>query len=220
MTTFFGFDNRRLLPPFFPVGRNSDGFFGVMVPRTIEGSRVAFLPTVLLHAPQEPRAFAGDEAWTEPERLRIADILIASILAHHPDPRAADPGEKLRRLGSYLRELASLETEGFEAFVRGAQQMRNLTFTVLLETRLAEHGARPLYWAEDVRKTIEFLRRAAAGKDYVVPRDLLDARDVDASRLLTRELVAKFGELLEAWPALVEATRQLRARGCRVSVPV
>ena len=220
MTTFFGFDNRRVLPPFFPVGRNSDGFFGVLVPRTIEGSRVAFVPSVLLHAPQEPRAFAGDEAWTEPERLRIADIFIASILAHHPDARATDAGEKLRRLGSYLRELASLETEGFEAFVRGAQQMRNLTFTVLLETRLAEHGARPLYWAEDVRKTIEFIRRAAAGKDYVVPRDLLDAGDVDATRLLTRELVAKFGELLEAWPVLVEATRQLRARGCRVSVPV
>lgn len=220
MTTFFGFDNRLLLPPFFPVARNSDGLFGVMVRRAIEGSHIAFLPPALLHAPRESRGFAGDEAWTEPERIRMADVLIASILAVHPGPPAAGPGDRLRRLGAYLRELASLETRGFEAFVRGAQQMRNLTFTALLETRLGEHGGRPAYWAEDVRKTIEYLRRAAAGKDYVVPRDLGDALDVDAARLLTRELVEKFGELLEAWPVLVEAARQLRARGCRVSDPV
>jgi FMN phosphatase YigB (HAD superfamily) len=50
-----------------------------------------------------------------------------------------------------------------------------------------------------------------------VPHDLGDALDVDAARLLSRDLMAKFGELLEAWPALVEATRQLRARGYRVS---
>jgi len=217
MTTFFGFDNRLLLPPFFPVARNSDGVFGVMVQRAIEGSHIAFLPTALLHAPRESRAFAGDEAWTEPTRVRMADILIASILALHPGAPATAHGEKLRRLGAYLRELASLETAGFEAFVRGAQQMRNLTFTTLLETRLSEHGSRPGYWAEDVRKTIGFQRRAAAGKDYVVPHDLGDALDVDAARLLSRDLVAKFGELLEAWPALVEATRQLRARGYRVS---
>ena len=191
-----------------------------MVQRAIEGSHMAFLPPALLHAPREARGFAGDEAWTEPERVRMADVLIASILAFHPGPPAAGHGETLRRLGAYLRELASLETEGFEAFVRGAQQMRNLTFTALLETRLGEHSGRPGYWAEDVRKTIEYLRLAAAGKDYVVPRDLGDALDVDAARLLTRELVAKYGELLEAWPALVEATRQLRARGCRVSDPV
>ena len=220
MTTFFGFDNRLLLPPFFPVARNSDGVFGVMVQRAIEGSHIAFLPSVLLHAPQESRGFAGNEAWTEPERIRMADVLIASILPYRPGPLAGGPGENLRRLGTYLRELASLEAGAFEAFVRGAQQMRNLTFTALLETRLREHGARPGDWADDVRKTIEFLRLAAAGKDYVVPRDLGDALDVDAARLLTQELVAKYGELLEAWPALVEATRQLRTRGCRVSDPV
>ena len=31
MTTFLGFDNRSLLPPFFPVQRNSDGVFGLLL---------------------------------------------------------------------------------------------------------------------------------------------------------------------------------------------
>jgi hypothetical protein len=223
MTTFFGFDNRLLLPPFFPVARNSDGIFGLMLQRTIDGSHVAFLPWVLLHAPPEPRAFEGDEAWTGPERVRMADILIASILVHDSGETGHVPGghgTRLRRLGKYFRELAALKTEEFEAFMGSAQQLRNLTLAALLETRLSEYGASPSFWADDARKTIDLLRRSAARKDYMVPRDVGNARDVDGARRLTQELVAKFGTLLEAWPTLVESTKRLRAKGCRVSEPV
>ena len=44
--------------------------------------------------------------------------------------------------------------------------------------------------------------------------------DYFKARRLTQELVAKFGELLEAWPTLVEATKRLRAAGRRLSDPV
>jgi hypothetical protein len=217
MTTFFGFDNRQLLPPFFPVARNSDGLFGVMVQRSIEGSHVAFLPLVLLHEPPEPRAFTGHEAWTEPARVRMADILIASILVRDASLATASRGVRLHQLGTYLRSVASLRIEDFEAFVRSAQQLRNLTFTALLETRLGEHAASPAFWADDVRKTIEWLRQAATRSDYIVPRDLGAVGDLDSDRRLAQELVARFGELLEDWPTLVEATARLRLAGVRVS---
>jgi hypothetical protein len=220
MTTFFGFDNRLLLPPFFPVERNADGLFGLMVQRSIEGSHVAFLPQVLLHAPLEPRAFVGDEAWTEAARVRMADILIGSTLVHDVAPATGGHGTRLRRLGTYLRELASLKSEDFEAFVGGAQQMRNLTFIALLESRLNEHHAAPAFWADDVRRTIDVLRRTATRPDYIVPRDVGIAGDVDSARHLAQELVGRFGELVDAWPTLVEATTRLRAKGCRLSEPV
>jgi hypothetical protein len=175
---------------------------------------------VLLHAPPEPRGFAGDEAWTEPERIRIADVLIASILVHDAGPLTAGAGARLQRLGRYLRELASLKTADFEAFVRSAQQSRNLTFTALLETRLSEHSGHPAFWADDVRKAIDLLRRTATGKDYIVPRDLGNVHSLGDVRRVTQELVAKFGELLEAWPILVEATKRLRSAGHRLSIPV
>ena len=47
MTTFFGFDNRLALPPFFPVQRNADGIFGLVLQKCVEGSHVAFLPSFL-----------------------------------------------------------------------------------------------------------------------------------------------------------------------------
>ena len=220
MTTFFGFDNRRLLPPFFPVARNSDGIFGLTVQRSIEGSHVAFLPSALLHAPPEPRRFAGDEAWTEPKRVRMADVLIAATLVHDVAPAAGGPSARLHRLGQYLRELASLKSEDFEAFLRSAQQLRTMAFTALLETRLREHSDGPAFWADDVRQAIAFLRGTATRNDYIVPRDLGNAGDEEDTRRLTQQLVAKFGQLLETWPALVEAASRLRAKGCRVSVPV
>ena len=38
MTTCYGFDNRFMLPPFFPVQRNSDGIFGLgMLHRCVGG---------------------------------------------------------------------------------------------------------------------------------------------------------------------------------------
>ena len=219
MTTFFGFDNRLLLPPFFPVERNSDGIFGLMVHRSVTGSHVAFMPWLLLHAPSEPRAFDGDEAWTEAEGVKIADILIACITSHagSADVSAA---ARFQSLGKYLGDLASLRLDDFEAFVTAAQQLRNLAATTLLETRLREHRASPAFWADDVRRTIDALRGTVTKRDYIVPRELRNADDAKSARRITPQLVAKFGGLLEAWPALVEAARRLRMKGCRVSEPL
>ena len=219
MTPFFGFDNRLLLPPFFPVERNSDGIFGLMVHRYVKGSHVAFMPWLLLHAPPDPRAFDGDEAWTEAEGVKMADILIACIVSH---AGSADAGgaARFQHLGRYLRDLASLTIDDFEAFVNAAQQLRNLAATTLLETRLREHRASPAFWADDVRRTIDALRKTVTKSDYIVPRELRNADDVNSARRLTPQLVSKFGGLLEAWPALVEAARRLRTNGCRVSAPL
>ena len=219
MTTFFGFDNRQLLPPFFPVARNSDGIFGLTVQRSIEGSHIAFLPSALLHAPQEPRSFAGNEAWTEPERIRMADLLLAAILVHNVAP-SGSPSARVHRLGAYLRELASLKREDFESFLRTAQQARTLAFIALLETRLRQHRDGPAFWTDDVRRAIDHLQRTSTRNDYIFPRDLGNAGGEDDTRRLAQQLVAKFGELLEAWPALLEATARLHAKDCRVSVPV
>jgi hypothetical protein len=127
---------------------------------------------------------------------------------------------RLARLGSFLADLASLETEDFARVAGAAQQLRTLAATALLEQRLREHAAAPGFWADDVRKTIETLRATAASADYIVPRDLCEGRDRPRALELARELIMKYGELLDAWPVLVESARRLRARDCRVSEPV
>ena len=57
-------------------------------------------------------------------------------------------------------------------------------------------------------------------EDYAVPRDLRAGRTVDDARILTRRLVLRFGQLLEAWPEVVDAAKRLRANGRRLVSPV
>ena len=215
MSTCFGFDNRLLLPPFFPVQRNADGIFGLVRQKCLEGSRVAFLPSVVLHEPVAPRLFAPDEIWTEAGSVRMADIVIACVLAHDRGSAPLTDAMRLIRLGQYLQQLGALKLSDFEAYVRSLQQYRVTAFITVLQSHLQMYGALPRFWADDVTRMIEVLSKATSAADYVVPRDLTLGRDVEEVRELSQELVTKFGELLEAWPALVAAAGRLRANGCR-----
>jgi hypothetical protein len=210
MTTFLGLDNRDLLPPFFPVQRNSDGIFGLTLSKCVDSSRVAFLPWILLHLPEPPRAFAPDEMWADAANVRMADIVIASIMDHQNltgDATVADLGEHLRWLGS-------LNYPEFEARIRAQQQIRNFTFLMALHAQLHTYGPSPTYWADDVGRMIELISRASSAEDHLVPRDLRHGRDTGAARLLSQELVAKYGEVLVAWPAMVAAAKRIRDNGC------
>ena len=217
MSTFFGLDNRLLLPPFFPIQRNSDGTFGFMLWKCVDGSHVAFLPWTLVHAPEPPRVFVPDEMWADAATVRMTDILTASLSGHEARTGCVTTATRLTDLGKYLRELGSLHPADFEAQVRGVQQFRNFAFITALHGQLHAYGASPSFWAEDIERMIELLSTAPSAEDYLVPRDLLHGRDACAARRLSQELVGKFGEVLEAWPALVAAATRLRVNGCRLT---
>jgi hypothetical protein len=217
MTTFLGLDNRDLLPPFFPVQRNSDGIFGLTLRKCVDASHVAFLPWILLHAPDPPRSFAPDEMWADAAAVRMADIVIASILDHQNLTGDATVATRLADLGEHLRWLGSLDYPDFEARLRTQQQIRNFTFLMALHGQLHTYGASPTYWADDVSRMIELTSRASSADDHLVPRDLRQGRDAGAARLLSQELIAKFGEVLVAWPAMVAAAKRLRVKGCRLA---
>ena len=220
MTTFFGFDNRLLLPPFFPVQRNADGIFGLVLQKCVDGSHVGFLPSVLLHRPAAPRAFAPDEIWTDTESVRMADVVIACVLGHQAGSVPLTDAARLSQLGQHLQGLGSLTLSDFEAHVRSLQQYRAMAFITVLQSHLHMYGAAPRFWADDLTRMIELLSKATSTEDYLVPRDLRHGHDAAEARRLSQELVARFGEVLEAWPTIVAAARRLRANGCRLTDPI
>jgi len=217
MTAFLGFDNRLLLPPFFPVQRNSDGIFGLMLQKCVDGSHVAFLPWILLHAPEPPRPFAPDELWAGAATLQMADIVIGGVLTHEMRTGHVTTETRLAELGKHLQWLGSLNLPEFEARVRTLQQFRSFAFVTVLQGQLQTYGASPGFWADDVRRMIQLMSKASTAEDHFVPRDLRHGRDVDQARRLGQELVGKFGQLLEAWPTIVAAARHLRVTGCRLT---
>jgi len=150
----------------------------------------------------------------------MADIVIAGLLAHDGGSAPLTDATRLAQLGQYLQGLGELELSGFEAHVRRMQQYRTMAFITVLQSHLQMYGASPRFWADDVKRMIELLSKGTSTEDYIVSRDLRHGHDAEEARRLSQELVARFGELLEAWPTLVAAARRLRANGCRLADPV
>ncbi len=219
MTTFIGFDNRVLLPPFLPVQRNADGVFGLLVQKCTSEGRLAFLPWVLLHSPDGLRTFTPDEMATDGASVRMADIVIACVSGHEMGDRRFADATRFRRLGKHLQSLGALDLTEFEAHVRGLLRHRANAFVAILHGHLHTYRGSPQFWSEDVTQLIAVMMKATMREDYVVPRDLRQY-DNDDARQLSQRLVARFGELLEAWPTIVAAARRLRASGQRLTQPI
>jgi hypothetical protein len=212
-------DSRELLPPFFPVQRNTDGIFGVTLRTTIEGSCIAHLPWTLEHAPADARLIPGDALTRFAGRSRLQDIVLASI---HSVPAMAaggaghDASARMTALGEHLRALGSLENHDFVTFLRPWVWRIKGSFIAALEEDLAAHDNQPIYWATDVQRFVESLREAMATDAYFVPEDLPSARSDEERMNLTRRLVRRFGDLLEWWPVIFDRARVLQADGPRL----
>ena len=50
-----GIDNRSLLPPFLPVGRNEDGTFAMNLHLCVDDALVGHIPVAVLHSPSDLR---------------------------------------------------------------------------------------------------------------------------------------------------------------------
>jgi hypothetical protein len=207
-------DGRKLLPPFFPVLRNSDGIFGLTLRTTVDGACIAHLPWALEHAPEEHRTIEADAPTSLATRCVMHEIITAAIhsLPTIPGGRV-DIASRITALGRHLRSVGSLESRAFLEFVRPWVWRAKSASIAALEEDLAEHDHQPSYWATDVRRYIETLREALAADAYFVPGDLPPSRSHEESIELTRRLVQRFGDVLTWWPAIVKRARRLRAEG-------
>ena len=169
MTGFFGFDNRLLLPPFFPVQPNSDGIFGLVLQKCMEGSHIAFLPSVLLHEPAAERMFESGQIWTDAGSVRMADIVIACVFASGAGGEHLADATRLVQLGKHLRSVGSLKLVDFEAYVRRQQQYRTMAFITALQSHLQTYGALPRIWADDVKRMIRYCRQRRSRRTMWFP---------------------------------------------------
>jgi len=210
MGMFFGSDNRRLLPPFFPLGRNEDGIFGYGIARCLENSFFAYLPWSLIHDPPSGRVYFADAAAT----VRISDIVIACISSRTHADRGAGPATRLPSLGTHLVDLASMTQADFGDYIRTLLWQQAGQRVAQREATIRQYDGRPDYWAQDLQSENETAQMAAAAPDYAGPIDL--ASPLGTDRLHTaQELARDYGRLLSCWPAIMEGAREYPSHpGC------
>lgn len=206
MTTFYGFDNRLLLPPFLPVRRGQDLVLGATLRAYAPEYRAAHLPFALEHAPQETRRFWPRELFRSASGYDLARVVIDCVLSAEVD-RAKSIVDRLRVLGGHLVELGAMPLPDFADFMRRRSRATADHVADLAESRISKskHGA---FWEGDLRKYVASLRQASRRDDFWIPLDLAHREGRD-TRELTQCLIYKFGCLLQHWPDMITASRSV-----------
>lgn len=168
MATFFGLDNRELLPPFIPATRGADYIFGITVSRCFDELFFAHPPWSLLYLPVEARTFSRGEITRSASGVDV-DALVSTLIQSCKFGGERQGAVRIKQLGRHLEELGALPEGQFEEFAR-AEVMREMNALAgHLEDRLGERGGAPAYWGSDVQKCARIMRQATAWPDVYLP---------------------------------------------------
>ncbi len=215
-----GFDHRTLLPPFMPVGRGEDRMFGLIYLNTFANDFVGYLPWAILHDPQPVRQNHRDDIWKGACQIQFQNLFRSCIMdcPFPQDPKEGANG--LIYLGEHLKEWGSLDQTEFENRVRPQIIKKNKKAIDMMEKSIQSHNGSPKYWALDCKTFLYNLRKAEAKPDYLVPADFQQNRTPEESRSLSQKLILNYGNLLIAWPRLMESAKHLSSLGVRLAKPL
>jgi hypothetical protein len=217
-STFFGLDNRELVPPFLPGGSGQDTLFGLVLSKCFYDNYFVQLPFALLHEPVEVRRFTLEQiVESRPVIGGIAQLI--GLLARQLNLGSwkADARVRLRMLGRYLQELGCMPRSDFTELVC-LQAWQVATGEISrLESAIRQAGESRQYWVDDVRIYLKNRRNRLIEKDASLPYDLCQGREPGRVLEITQRLVHRFGELLEVWPDIIECARELRTKGHRLA---
>lgn len=214
-----GLDGRELLPPFMPVLHAEDFIFGATLWQCRAHAVVGHVPFALIHDPgKKPITAPGDLNMENRATIWEFAHLLRGLVLEHPAPSGErSTAVRMRVLGRHLREFGAAPPDDFAAEMRLRVLQHESEKIGYLEHRLRTAEEAPDFWRADVEAYLEHTRAALTFDDFDIPFDLKKTEDAHEVGKLMRRLVFEFGRLLEAWPDLFEAAKNLRARGCNLA---
>jgi len=128
--------------------------------------------------------------------------------AYEPTPGVIDPSVRLRAFGGYMTALGTMPAADFDALAR-YQVMAMVGHRIERLTRMVDvEGGQPAQWAEDCAAIAAEGLRGLTEDDLVVA-DVPGATTDERNRRFQRALF-RYGRVIDAWPALLEAAADMR----------
>jgi hypothetical protein len=206
-------DARALLPPFFPAHRGEDLAFGMLLGSCFDLGLFAHLPQAVAHQPWEPRRASEDNIWNPVPSPALHGLIFQILELAEGACRLAPRGApRMRLTGRWIRELASLAPADFEGLLRERVTAAIGRNVAQKQALLEQAKEMPPYWAADLRRFIDHQVEMGGHPDRAIPQELLEGSTREDALGLVQDLVAQYGQLLEAWPDLFSAAARLRAR--------
>ena len=219
MLTFWGLDNRELLPPNLPINRGQDIVFGQILWKCFDDVVFGHVPLALVHDPVQPRRFWPGEVTRSAAGVDLCRLMVEATRLCKFHEHSCDPARRLQTLGQHLMGLAELSGKALQEKLTERLRESNRRFERVLEQQALEVTACSGY-SSDLARFLEKLRKSEAREYYWIPFDLWSVAGPAATETRLRETFKKFGTLLALWPSIVKAARELLSRGIRLSVPV
>jgi hypothetical protein len=207
-----GFDNRQLLPPFFPVLRGQDLTFGELLCLMPEGGFIGYLPWHILHKPILQRTYPPEHLRKRVSRLRSADIF-RMLVNLFTAGRERTPKRDFAALGQSLVEWGSAPLADFEEMLRLSLSRRASLDLIRMEGLLKRYDEKPNFWAADMYMAMSAIRETLPETIYIAGSDLVDLFGLEAARIIQQRLVRRYGELLLSWSSIRQAAHEIRYRG-------
>jgi hypothetical protein len=215
MAAHFGLDTRRIVPPFFPRYRNSDGVFAAMLTAQSPSAFICHLPLSVFHDPTEVRANPPDSLTTW--RPRVSELLCFLAKNCPSPPGMVDETEKIRNFGEYLTALAGLEAEEFRRLIARGFLPSAADYLDSLYKILDDYNGEPAEWADDVSAMIEYIESNIEDPMFLVPLEIREesGEGPEGNEKAVRDfqkLLGRYGELLTWWPAIWSAALKINRR--------
>lgn len=214
MSTTLGLANCdcNLLAPFFPVGRNEDGVFGMLNGLVKQHSFFGHIPVAVLHDGTIGRTYERFPAF------RLSTLLIGLLSLITPPNSEMDMRDSLRFFGKQLQYVAKLSDEDFWRIMRDAAIGYLQNAVRHLVNVLKTFPDCPEYWKAEISTCCQHLTTMVRNDVDLVPIEFMRLMPPDVGKTMTREVVRKAGCLFHSWPDMLDSARELRRRGVRISV--
>jgi hypothetical protein len=208
-------DHRELLPPFFPVLHAEDFIYGATLWQSDPTALLAHLPLAILHDPPPGKSILLPSQLGRENRAVLFEFahLLRRVLLRFQRNESDSTATRMRHLGSYLREVAQQSLADFVHTIRAQILEQESARLDYLEQQLRDDTESPDFWRDDLETYLAHVRDALTFDDFDIPWDLKGPRSAEENRKLIQELFARYGQLLEEWPAIVAAAREVNLKG-------
>lgn len=219
----FAIDNSQGLPPCPPVSTDEDVLFGNLLRWCNPGWALAQLPWAVRHQPPTERHFGQADlegTFGTHAQLELNQLLRLVTLHASESTAARNLGAGLRALGRRLGEYVTCDRRDLELLISDLRCAAVSATIARYRAVQSRYAGEPGYWNAHMQKNIA--NRVAALRDP--PNSPLHAamgtRRTSMQTLSSDETVShlrSWGNLLETWPDILQAVKDLGAAGIRMS---
>jgi hypothetical protein len=206
-----GFDNRRFLPPYFPITRGEDQLFGHMTRHIYPDSVVLDYPWAVPHLPMSQRGWSDQER-NFTHQAHFPKNLKEQVAHIKGECLSEDPHSRLEYLAQFYIDMAESPDEALlnrfanDWHVIRASQLRGI------EKKVQESTDLPQEWREYVERAFEQIQSSSLGTLSI------EGLDGGSGMLKGKELASfwrkawrSFGQSLLAWSDIREAAHEINA---------